>query len=260
VDFGTRKAWLLRQRPDHLCEDFRPQPFEQLAKVLRETGHAEDARRIAILKREYQRRAAWAQAKARAAQAGGGRDVHLLGARMGTIPARWLELGQGALRRGVDRLFGAVAGYGYRPLYALGWFAGLVAVSSLIFAAADRHDAVIPNDPFTLRSAEWTGCVADRAGHPSRAACFLAAERRDAEGAPQAGEAIDYPPFSALGYTLDTAVPFVDLHQEALWIPDAAAGWPGFAARVWLYFHIALGWGITALFAASVTGVVKTDV
>src|SRR5262249_20355546 len=50
TDAKTRTAWLRRQRPDHLSTDFRPQPFEQLAKVLTAMGHDGDARRIATLK------------------------------------------------------------------------------------------------------------------------------------------------------------------------------------------------------------------
>ena len=38
TDWLTRKAWLERQRPSHLAEEFRPQPFEQLVKVLRGMG------------------------------------------------------------------------------------------------------------------------------------------------------------------------------------------------------------------------------
>ncbi|MGF1447030.1 MAG: hypothetical protein ACFBRM_12645, partial [Pikeienuella sp.] len=243
VDFQTRKAWLLRQVPKELGEEFKPQPFEQLVKVLREMGHTEDAKRIAILKRQYERPAAWAQAKTRAA----GNKA-------------WWDIAQGAVRWGLDRLFGAVVGYGYRPLYALGWLAGMVTLSGVLFLAAYRTDGMIPNDPFTLRSAEWTSCVKDRGGHPSRAACFLEAERRGSDGAPRPGETIGYPPFAAGWYALDTAVPFVDLHQEGRWVPDPGGGWLGWPARLWLYLHIALGWGITALFAASVTGIVKTDV
>ena len=43
----------MRQRPSHLGKDFRPQPFEQLIKVLREMGHDADARQIAMLKHSF---------------------------------------------------------------------------------------------------------------------------------------------------------------------------------------------------------------
>ena len=53
-----RKEWLQRQPPKHLGEDFRPQPYEQLAKVLRATGFREEADEIAIAKRRCLRKAA----------------------------------------------------------------------------------------------------------------------------------------------------------------------------------------------------------
>jgi hypothetical protein len=46
----TRKKWLDRQPPEHLGVNFRPQPFEQLIKVYRESGHNGRARDIAKFK------------------------------------------------------------------------------------------------------------------------------------------------------------------------------------------------------------------
>jgi hypothetical protein len=46
-----RKAWLERQPPEHLKAEFRPQPFEQLVKVLRAMGQNKAADEIALLKR-----------------------------------------------------------------------------------------------------------------------------------------------------------------------------------------------------------------
>ena len=63
TSFAARRKWLERQMPMFLNEDFRPQPFEQLAKVLREMGHSEDAKEIAVLKEDYQRKAEWLRAK-----------------------------------------------------------------------------------------------------------------------------------------------------------------------------------------------------
>jgi hypothetical protein len=51
-------AWLERQFPgaQPCADDFFPQPYEQLAKTLRAMGHEEDARQVAIAKRDFQRR------------------------------------------------------------------------------------------------------------------------------------------------------------------------------------------------------------
>ena len=51
-----------------------------------------------------------------------------------------------------------------------------------------------------------------------------------------------------------------DLHQEPNWIPQVE-GKPGSPwTRLYLWLHIAVGWIVTAVFAASVTGMVKKDV
>ena len=52
-----RERWLLLQPEHELGSDFKPQPFEQLARVLRLTGHASEARRIGVLKQRQLRRA-----------------------------------------------------------------------------------------------------------------------------------------------------------------------------------------------------------
>ncbi|WP_273525018.1 hypothetical protein, partial [Rhodosalinus sediminis] len=56
LDADARIDWLDRQDPARVGADFWPQPWEQCAKVLREMGHREDARRILIAKEERQRR------------------------------------------------------------------------------------------------------------------------------------------------------------------------------------------------------------
>lgn len=52
VDAETRLKWLAL---DDLRAGFRPQPYQHLAKVLREMGHAEDARRVMVAKERLQR-------------------------------------------------------------------------------------------------------------------------------------------------------------------------------------------------------------
>lgn len=51
-DATSRLEWLERQYKPHLTDDFRPQPYEQLAKVLREMGYNADAREISIAKQD----------------------------------------------------------------------------------------------------------------------------------------------------------------------------------------------------------------
>jgi hypothetical protein len=57
VDALTRLAWLSLQRPDDLGDKFKPQPWEQLIAVLRQMGHPDEARRIAIARHKRMREA-----------------------------------------------------------------------------------------------------------------------------------------------------------------------------------------------------------
>jgi hypothetical protein len=52
-----RKAWLKLQPPEELKKAFNPQPFEQLVKVLRSQGYADEADDIALCKRRLARQA-----------------------------------------------------------------------------------------------------------------------------------------------------------------------------------------------------------
>lgn len=67
-----------------------------------------------------------------------------------------------------------------------------------------------------------------------------------------------YPKFNSLFYSLDTFVPFVDLHQESYWLPDSSrlnGNW----FRYYLWIHIISGWFFSTLAALAFTGLVKKE-
>lgn len=105
TDALTRRAWLDKQSKAHSVlngdgADFRPQPWKQLAKVLREMGHAEDARQVAIA---FEHRL---------------RQANLIG----QTPQEWNKPRSWIYRkvsRGGHWLFWVFTGYGYRPLRLL---------------------------------------------------------------------------------------------------------------------------------------------
>ena len=122
VDAALRIAWLKSQCPDHLTTEFRPQPWEQLIKVLRETGHPNAARKVAIAKQEQMR-----------------------------VAGRFA-----GIRRPIHRLYGAFVGYGYRPerlLYAMSalWLGfGLV----FLWGSADHVGRIAPGPTLFLNAPE----------------------------------------------------------------------------------------------------------
>ena len=88
------------------------------------------------------------------------------------------------------------------------------------------------------------------------------------------------PAFDAFVYSIDVFVPIVDLHQERYWLPDANKGrvrwvvlpvptprpsvlvierrW-GSILRYYFWFHISVGWILTSLWVAGLTGLVRKD-
>ena len=92
TDAERRKRWL------RLQPRFTPQPYEQLAKVLRESGHEDDAKEILIAKNQE---------------------------RAKTLSWR---------RRAGYWLFGVTTGYGYRPWLALAWLLLIMCIGWALFA------------------------------------------------------------------------------------------------------------------------------
>lgn len=79
-----------------------------------------------------------------------------------------------------------------------------------------------------------------------------------------------YEKLSSLLYSLDVFVPFVNLHQEHYWWPDADAEGQfailgrnirvsGRMLRRYLWLQIIAGWLLTAIFVAGITGLLRND-
>ena len=114
TDWPNRKAWLDRQPETHRRgADFKPQPSEHVAQVLRAMGHNSEARSAGLIKQH----------------------------RMHMRPG--LPLSSRLFRRFV--LW--PSGYGYRPQFPALVGALLMAVSLFIFASAYRQGFVTPAQP-----------------------------------------------------------------------------------------------------------------
>jgi hypothetical protein len=138
TDAKTRIAWLMQQREDYTSTDFRPQPFEQLSKVLAEMGHDGDARKVAMEKQRLMI------------------PVRVRQAAPYAKPFVWL----------LWRLHQFTSGFGYRPirlifiLLAL-WLAGAAfyyqASEAGVFAPADLRVTTSP-DLIAKCGTNWTRC------------------------------------------------------------------------------------------------------
>jgi hypothetical protein len=77
--------------------------------------------------------------------------------------------------------------------------------------------------------------------------------------APSATRCTDsYPCFSPSGYTIDTVIPIISVHQAEFWGPDASVPWGRlFVLATWL--ATGLGWALATLLVAGYTGLVRQD-
>jgi hypothetical protein len=73
-----------------------------------------------------------------------------------------------------------------------------------------------------------------------------------------AASEIAKPYFNAFFYSIDVFVPFLDLHLEKYWMPDATTklGW---WVQLYRYFHIISGWVFSTLLVAGFTGLIRRE-
>jgi hypothetical protein len=87
---------------------------------------------------------------------------------------------------------------------------------------------------------------------------------------PPASEVIAYEKLHPLLYSLDVFLPFVNLHQEHYWWPDAERSGDfaifgaklrisGAFLRYYLWSQVIAGWLLSAIFVAGVTGLMRND-
>jgi hypothetical protein len=119
LDLPFRKRWL--KNGANVTGQFHPQPYQQLAKFYRETGHRREAREILIEKEKEQRKAA----------------------KSGILVRLW------------DAVAYAVAGYGYKPWLSLWWLGGMVAVVMGMALATWNAGDFAPNSAVILTSQDW---------------------------------------------------------------------------------------------------------
>jgi len=138
-------------------------------------------------------------------------------------------------------------GYGYRPARAVGLALILIVGLGLFFRAVWQAGDMAPNAAPILVSSGWISATKT---HPENPAEFWST-------AGQAGQ--DWETFSGFAYAADLVIPIVNLGQESAWAPSTSRsplgriGW-------WLrWFAIGLGWVVTALGAAAITGVIRKD-
>ncbi|SFQ70183.1 hypothetical protein SAMN03159489_04983 [Pseudomonas sp. NFPP07] len=250
----TRIAWLDRQDAAYSGQDglkgsdskFRPQPWRHLQKVFEEMGHSEEARQVGIA---FEKRL---------------RKVGLVG--QGT--ARWWP-GLRWLGKVPHVLYGALTGYGYRPMRLLAWILGIwLLFTSIYWYAAVEHKVFAPSNPLVFQSETYASCTAEygeawKQQHPKQ-------DLPSDIGNWYTCDALrgEYTGFSPGAYSLDILLSLVDLQQEKDWGPITTTPSPnawvefwnwdwGHSIRFLVWLETLIGWGISLLLVAIVSGLTR---
>jgi hypothetical protein len=237
VGSDVRLEWLALQTPGRWGEDFWPQPYEQLARVLGDMGHEEEKRRVLLEKERLSRRARRRRAK--------------------TVPERLMLSAS-------DKVVGLTTGYGRQPLLALVWMVFIWATGAVYYSYLDHQHAVRPNSPVVLRSPEWVLCrvpQTDQAFLPS-----LGIERSGLAAPDQSQlacyrsqpEASAYPKFNPLMLSADATIIGLGSGQKDYWSPDTRVP-IGYIGKWLMYFQTVAGLALGLLAVAGFSGIVKSN-
>ena len=221
ISITSRLAWL-ENRPDGVV--FSGQPFEQFARVLTKMGHQDEAGSVLLRKEHLQRklkRQFAAQEKKIAWR----------------VPFMWFT----------DTVLYYLVGYGYRPIYVFFWTSILVLAIGLMFQKTWNAGDMAPNSAPILISKDWISATQMHSDNPAK---FWSSRG-------QAGQ--DYETYNAFAYAADLLIPIVDLGQEKAWAPSTSRSPWGQQAWWMRWFAKAIGWVMTALGAATVTGLIRRD-
>lgn len=232
LDEEMRLAWL--RKGAKLNGAFHPQPYQQLARVLRASGHRAEARAVLIEKERDQRRAA--------------RERALDG--VSGFPGRALVNTEYLPHRVWNWLIGWATGYGYAPWRIIRPLIIMIALQAALAFATWRAGDFAPNSDVVLVSEGWTAIANVPGGLSVNAAAIWSSET---------GPGRDYETFNALSYAADVVLPLVELGQEAAWAPSPARGWLGWFAHHAQKVFVILGWIVAAIFAGAVTGIIRRD-
>ncbi len=236
ADAPTRLDWLARQTPSRWGEYFWPQPYEQLAKVLREMGHDDDARVVLMEKERLSRRSR-------------------------------RERTASPVRRGfllvTDTFLGLTTGYGRMPLLALVWMTVLWALGAMLYTHLETVGALRPYSAVILRTPEWVLCSV-----PQGERQYMVSLGMERDGLAQPGqtqmacylqqpEADAFPKFNAIMLSAEAIVPGLGVGQKDIWSPDTRTP-IGYFGKWFAYFQTLAGLGLGLLAVAGFSGMVKS--
>ncbi|MEP1962060.1 hypothetical protein [Tateyamaria sp.] len=235
----ARMGWL--ENGSFFEGDFRPQPYSQYAEFLRRTGHDDESRGV-LFTRERLRRA---NARLQRSQLGNG-----LAPLVNLWAAFW------------DILLRLVVGYGHHPFRSV-YILGLLIFCTIVPAHyAWEEGSFAPNAAPVVVSEAW---VKFAKADPHPAAVWTGDRLPDGTTdialtdwqAKAPGR--DWETFNRYAYGFDVVIPIIDFGQTEAWAPSTTRGPWGWHLWWGRWVLSVMGWIVTALGAAAITGIIRRE-
>jgi uncharacterized protein YjbI with pentapeptide repeats len=224
LDSKTLLEWLGKM------PEFKPQPYKQLAKVLRNMGHNEDANSIMIKYNDELRK----------------KDF-LTCDRLFISILKWI--------------YGKTAGYGYKPLRVLGTMFIVWLFCSLFYWNASKVAVFAPTNPLVFQKKDFYQCTVNSDGTPWTD--FFNYSKYNSSNNWVLNENLDgeYTTFNPFMYSLDVILPIVDLQVEKDWGQYVSSnnGTLNDFTRWLMWFEILFGWTYSLMLVAILSGLAKNE-
>jgi len=236
-----RKKWLAKM------PEFKPQPYKQLAKVLRDMGHAKDANEIMIAYHDKMRNRNFMDA--------------LKSFRLRLFFAYPFVVLFALISWMSKLLYGGVSGYGYKPMRTFALMVGIFVSCGYFYSYAADVAVFAPSNPFIFQKKDNYECNVSDFGTPFGASVFeyhknnnwTKSERLDGE----------YTTFQPYWYSLDIFLPVVDLQMDKDWgvfIPPKADSLTLNHFTRWvIWFENLMGWALSLILVAILSGLAKNE-
>ena len=295
-DTAKRLAWL--GKGHEMNGEFSPQPYTQLAKVLREMGHDRDARTVLVAGEIRHRRSEWEEIEKRRAERWALRndvkrnDTRNLESNRETIfDSHFQKDFERSLRICID----AAEDHPNRPSDAqlelarlglrqdLQWFnakdklriwwlkAKSYGLNKLVGYGYKPFNSLWALVVLVLLAAGLSHMAWQRGDFAPNSDVILStaewqnlAEDKTVRNpafqwSDKHGKGRDYETFNPLAYGFDVVVPIVNIGQEAAWAPSTTRGPWGWTLWWMRWFFTVFGWIVTALGAAAIAGVIRRE-
>ncbi|KIC26149.1 MULTISPECIES: hypothetical protein [unclassified Leisingera] len=231
TDARTRLNWLAQG--DRWNGEFYPQPYKQLAKVLHDMGHEADAMKVRVT----------LACKLRAE------------ARKEVVPRSPVFAFMRPVRRGVlwvwHGLSYLLTAHGYRPWQSLFALTLLIVMTSIPTKRAWEEGSFAPNSSVILNSQSWA-TYASHSSHPPHPNPAQDWSKTSIPGR-------DWESFHPLAYAADVVIPIINFGQTDAWAPSTERGTWGYHLWWARWVFTTLGWIVTALGAAALTGIIRRE-